>query len=145
MPERIDRFQGEFHFLSNFYRGGGCLPTVEHQFQAHKAATVHDAIWVMAAPTPREAKQRGREVDRRPDWEEVKHALMLDLVRAKFSDDDLRGRLLDTGDAELVEGNTWGDTEWGVCNGVGENRLGKILMEVRAEIAGDAEGGPDGP
>ena len=39
-----------------------------------------------------------------------------------------------TGDAELVEGNTWNDTYWGVCNGVGHNHLGKILMQVRQEL-----------
>ena len=32
---------------------------------------------------------------------------------------------------ELVEGNTWGDKVWGVCDGVGENNLGKTLMRIR--------------
>jgi predicted NAD-dependent protein-ADP-ribosyltransferase YbiA (DUF1768 family) len=39
-----------------------------------------------------------------------------------------------TGDEELVEGNWWNDTFWGVCNGVGENNLGKLLMKIRAEL-----------
>ena len=45
----------------------------------------------------------------------------------------MASRLINTGDAILIEGNTWGDTYWGVCDGVGENRLGKLLMEVREE------------
>jgi len=56
------------------------------------------------------------------------------VVLAKFlGNGDLRDQLLATGDAELVEGNTWGDTYWGVDSrsGKGENMLGKILMETR--------------
>ena len=60
---------------------------------------------------------------------------MYSICRAKFTQNpDLLKKLLDTGDAELVEGNTWGDKVWGVCNDEGENRLGKILMRIRSEI-----------
>ena len=59
---------------------------------------------------------------------------MYKCLRSKFSAPELREKLLDTGDAELIEGNWWNDTTWGVCNGVGENRLGKLLMQIRAEI-----------
>ena len=38
----------------------------------------------------------------------------------------------DTNNEELIEGNTWNDTYWGVCNGRGQNHLGKILMKVRS-------------
>jgi predicted NAD-dependent protein-ADP-ribosyltransferase YbiA (DUF1768 family) len=57
-------------------------------------------------------------------------------VKDKFSrNPELRVKLLNTGDLQLVEGNYWGDTFWGVCNGKGENHLGKILMRVRKELA----------
>jgi predicted NAD-dependent protein-ADP-ribosyltransferase YbiA (DUF1768 family) len=59
---------------------------------------------------------------------------MLEIIRAKFQDADLRRQLFATGDQELREGNHWGDTFWGVCNGRGDNHLGKILMQVRQEI-----------
>ena len=61
---------------------------------------------------------------------------MFKLVQAKFQQHpDLKMRLLATGDAVLVEGNTWNDVVWGVNqNGVGENHLGKILMRIRDEI-----------
>jgi hypothetical protein len=62
---------------------------------------------------------------------------MKELVRAKFTQHwDLKQKLLETGDEELIEGNTWGDTFWGVFNGTGKNILGQILMEVRNELKG---------
>jgi predicted NAD-dependent protein-ADP-ribosyltransferase YbiA (DUF1768 family) len=62
---------------------------------------------------------------------------MEDLSRQKFSHPELRQKLLDTGSCTLVEGNTWGDTFWGVCDGVGENHLGKLLMTIRADLESD--------
>ena len=56
---------------------------------------------------------------------------MRDALIQKFSDKKLQKKLIDTGDAELIEGNWWGDKFWGVCEGEGENHLGKLLMEVR--------------
>ncbi len=55
------------------------------------------------------------------------------VLRQKFSHPGLLALLLATGDMELVEDNDWDDTYWGVCNGVGENNLGKLLMKIRAE------------
>ena len=46
----------------------------------------------------------------------------------------LADKLLATEDAILIEGNTWDDVFWGVCDGKGENWLGKILMDVRTEL-----------
>ena len=59
---------------------------------------------------------------------------MRELLRQKFAHPDLRRLLLATGDAELVEGNTWGDTFWGTVDGKGENHLGKILTRIRTEL-----------
>ncbi len=55
-------------------------------------------------------------------------------IECRLSDNDLAQRLLATGDAELVEGNNWGDRFWGICRGEGRNELGKILMKVRDEL-----------
>lgn len=57
--------------------------------------------------------------------------LMAKLLLQKFEDPDLAQRLLETGEKYLVEGNTWNDTLWGVCNGRGRNLLGLMLMEIR--------------
>ena len=65
-----------------------------------------------------------------------KFNLMRPLLKKKFDNNhpELQQKLLATGDEELVEGNYWGDTIWGVCEGVGENHLGKMLMEIRTEL-----------
>jgi hypothetical protein len=55
----------------------------------------------------------------------------LELLAQKFSYPYYRDLLLATGDAELIEGNVWNDVFWGVCNGIGKNWLGKLLMQVR--------------
>ncbi len=137
----IDRFDREQRFLSNFVPaaivyGRIEYPTVEHAFQAAKTDDRALKLTVAAAPSPGAAKRIGRKVPLRADWEEVKTDIMRTLVRLKFSThQELRERLLETGEAELIEGNTWNDTFWGVCKGKGQNWLGKILMEVREELA----------
>ena len=65
---------------------------------------------------------------------------MLEIVRSKFKQNkDLAKKLIETGDAYLEEGNWWGDKIWGVCNGEGENRFGKILMQVREELKNEKQ------
>ena len=135
----IDSFSGNYRFLSNFYPAeveheGVRYPTTEHAFQAAKALDPSKREEIREADTPRLAKQLGRTVELRADWEEIKLDVMLGVVRRKFRNPDLRQKLLDTDNAELVEGNTWGDSFWGVCEGRGQNQLGRILMRVRAEI-----------
>jgi ribA/ribD-fused uncharacterized protein len=86
-------------------------------------------------PTPAEAKAAGRALKYREDWERVKFAVMEEVVRDKFTrHPDLAAKLLATGDAVLEEGNTRGDQTWGVYDSKGENRLGKILMNIREEL-----------
>lgn len=130
---------GTYDFLSNFHTSpcefeGKSFPSVEHAYQAAKTT---DKMWKAAitdAPTPGESKKLGRRCPVREDWEEIKLSVMEELVRSKFSNPKLSQKLLETNDKLLVEGNTWGDTFWGVCNGRGENHLGKILMKVRSEL-----------
>ena len=78
----------------------------------------------------------GRRVKLRADWESIKVEVMTKLVRLKFeTHDDLRVKLIDTAEAQLIEGNTWNDRFWGVCGNQGRNWLGRILMQVRTELA----------
>ena len=141
----IDSFDKEYSFLSNFYEApveweGITYPSNEHAFQAAKVINPVKRMEIAAAATPGQAKRMGRSVNLRHDWEQVKYNVMLDIVLAKFHQhSDLAEALLDTGDAELIEGNWWNDTTWGVCNGVGTNWLGKILMSVRAQLKLEAE------
>ncbi|HEY4347497.1 MAG TPA: NADAR family protein [Gaiellaceae bacterium] len=143
----IDSFRGEFFFLSNFYveQDGS---TVEHRFQAAKTTDSEAARLIAFAPTPSAAKARGgrsgmetlsvelgRTIELRPDWEEIKVGVMRGLLRDKFADPELAARLLATGDAELIEGNTWNDRFWGSVRGAGQNWLGRLLMERRVELS----------
>lgn len=135
----IDKFSGQHSFMSNFYFStvkykGEVYKTVEHAFQAAKTANDEERKHVQGAGTPGEAKKRGRKVELRSDWEEVKDDVMLELLRIKFSSEDMRDKLLATGTAKLIEGNHWGDQYWGVCRGKGKNRLGQLLMKVRTEV-----------
>jgi len=115
--------------------GGRYYPSLEHAYQAMKATNKEDMAWVRCAINPREAKKRGNEIVCREDWEDVKLRFMEKLVYLKFTSNPyLCEKLLETKGEELVEGNWWKDTFWGVCNGVGENNLGKILMKVRDQI-----------
>lgn len=139
----INRFDGKYFFLSNFspspFRVDYVLfPTMEHYFQANKADNQNDYLHIAYAPTPGEAKRLGRKIQLRSNWEEIKDEVMLTGLRKKFADPELRNLLLATGDEELIEGNYWRDTYWGVCNGVGQNKLGKLLMQVREEIKNNA-------
>lgn len=134
----ISSFTGQYRFLSNFHPAeiefnGWLWPTTEHAYQAAKM-TKHTSITkILGAPTPGKAKRLGRDLkDIRADWDSVKLNIMMALTKLKFhTHDDLKELLLATGDQEIVEGNYWGDRFWGVCNGEGENHLGKIIMEVR--------------
>lgn len=135
----IDSFRGKYYFLSNFYLApvtynGFTYSNNEAAFQAQKTVDIRERM-IFATLDPSAAKRRGRVVDIRPDWDSVKIEIMKDIVRAKFTTNtELGEQLLATGDEVLVEGNTWNDKFWGVCNGHGLNHLGIILMEVRDEL-----------
>ena len=141
----ISVFDGQYMFLSNFYNAsctfeGKIYPTVEHAFQAAKTLIPEEREEIRKAETPGKAKRMGRAVTLRPDWEEVKTDVMRECLRSKFRFAPLAIDLINTGDEELVEGNTWHDNCWGNCtceqcaNKPGENRLGKLLMEIREEL-----------
>jgi predicted NAD-dependent protein-ADP-ribosyltransferase YbiA (DUF1768 family) len=52
----------------------------------------------------------------------------------KYEQPTLRNLLIETGDAYIEECNSWNDIFFGVCNGIGENYLGKIIMKIRKHI-----------
>lgn len=137
MENTIAEFRGKYFFLSNFYPApvtylGQSFKNNEAAFQSAKYPDRSDEFLNLS---PSYAKRLGRHVRLRNDWEYVKDRVMYDICRAKFMQNkNLAQLLIETGDATLIEGNTWGDMVWGVCDGIGENRLGKILMQIRAEM-----------
>lgn len=148
----IDSFKGRWSFLSNFYPcvieyKGIEYPSVEHFYVAMKIDsnqiingnhyTLDDfREMVSKLSSAGMAKKIGQKVRLRKDWDEKKLDVMNWGVREKFKNEDLKELLLSTGDQDIIEGNFWNDTFWGVCNGKGKNHLGKILMKVRDEIRG---------
>jgi len=134
----IDQFVGNWKELSNFYMcsinfENMCYRSVEHAYQAAKTLDLSLRNYLTRhISSPTAAKRFGRTVALRADWDMVKIPIMKQLITYKFTRYDmLKEKLLSTGDAELIENNTWDDTFWGMSQGVGYNHLGKILMEVR--------------
>lgn len=143
----IEDFRGKYQFLSNFYPvnvtyGGECYPTVEHAYQAAKFQDISLRKKIKLCRTPGAAKRQAwLWAIETADWDRHRLDVMRQLVKKKFTGpepqhEDLAQALLETGDACLVEGNTWKDTFWGVCKGEGENHLGLILMETREALGG---------
>jgi ribA/ribD-fused uncharacterized protein len=139
----------EYGCFSNFSRHGFKLdgrywPTSEHYFQAQKFVGTADEEEVRRAPTAKEAARRGRERTRplRSDWEDVKDEVMRRAVQRKFETHaGIRAILLATGEEEIVE-NAPGDYYWGCgADGSGRNRLGQILMEIRALLREEGNSG----
>jgi len=139
----IDRFIGKYAFLSNFYPVNVDLdehtyPSVEHAYQAAKTMDPVKRAMIRKAFSPGIAKKMGRTLLLRPGWHGLKLEIMKLLLIEKFSYPDLTEMLLLTGDAELIEGNIWGDSYWGMYDSpagrLGENHLGKLLMQIRKEL-----------
>lgn len=136
---KISEFRGKYFFLSNFYLAdveyeGIKYTNNESAFQSAKV-TDYDTRLKFSNLDPSQGKRKGRNVRLRHGWDNIKFDVMYEVCYAKFNqNEDLKTKLIQTGDAILEEGNTWGDKIWGVVNGVGQNNLGKILMKVREEL-----------
>lgn len=137
----IGPFRGEYYFLSNMFPcriviGGIEYSCAEAAFQAMKLANAEDRKMFVGL-NGYEAKKLGRRVQLRPDWNTYRLAAMNSVISNKFFQNGyLAKKLLETGDEKLVEVNTWNDTFWGVCNGKGQNWLGRLLMELREVLEG---------
>lgn len=141
----IDSFRNEYSWLSNFYMRPVVIakivfPTNEHFFAANKTLNPEQFTWVVDSLSPSIAKRRGKLVSLRSDWNEVKVSIMGVGLYHKFTQhQDLKQKLVDTGEEMIVEGNYWHDNFWGNCmcgrlgcEGIqGENVLGRLHMELR--------------
>lgn len=128
-----------YEFLSNFYMTpvlweGILYTSSEHAYQASKTLDPNIRKAISLLSTPGKAKRAKKNFVQRPDWNDrLKLLTMEAILRIKFQDPKLRALLDATKGQELIEGNTWGDVFWGVCNGKGKNHLGTILMNIRDE------------
>jgi ribA/ribD-fused uncharacterized protein len=139
----IKGFSGKWRFLSNFHIApvlwnGVIYSSSEAAYQASKflQPEIKDLFQNLS---PLESKRKAAALKKkgflREDWQEVSLSIMEEIVFIKFSSNlELREALLKTGERYIEETNTWRDTFWGVCDGVGQNNLGKILMKVRQQL-----------
>jgi len=144
MAKKIFSFRRGYGFLSNFYMASFIIAekkwrSVEHYYQAHKTKKKKLRKEIRKCENFIQAKRLGKKLKLRKDWDDVKDKIMYKTVKAKFfQNSDLAKKLIDTGNAKLIEGNRWGDEYWGKCRAdgkwVGKNKLGKILMQVRKEL-----------
>lgn len=132
-------FSGEHRFLSNFWTchcsaWNLAFTCVEAAYCAAKCDNEEDRK-LFVGLNGNEAKKLGRTIKLRSDWDEKKLMIMEFFLNQKFKPgSDLAKQLIMTHPLFLEETNTWGDTYWGVCNGVGENNLGKLLMKIREQL-----------
>ena len=137
----IKEFKNQYFFLSNFYEypiyyNKLVFCNAEAAFQAQKVINEKDQYKFINLNAS-QARKLGKTVQLRKDWEEIKDNVMYEIVKRKFlTNKELQQKLLETKEEELVEGNWWHDTYWGVDSktGIGQNKLGKILMKVREEV-----------
>ena len=135
----INSFRGSYYFLSNMYPcpvvyEGMEFKCAEAAFQAAKTLNL-EMRKRFTQMDGFEAKRFGRSVKLRDDWDKVRLPVMSWVLLDKFTRNaDLKEKLLMTGDIPLIEGNNWNDRFWGVCNGVGDNNLGRLLMRLRKHL-----------
>jgi len=157
MKSRIDDFRGPYRWLSNVHVCDVELDevmydSVEYAFQAAKSLDEKERELIRTAPSWQRAKRMAGPrgvISLRPDWEEVgedglrgKDRVMLHLLVDKYTrHPHLGARLVRTGKALLIEGNTWHDNWWGDCHCAkcsripGKNMLGRLTMQVREALA----------
>ena len=140
--DSVISFTDSYFYLSNYSNyntiyEGITYKSSEAAFQAQKTLDNKKKI-KFSSIDPSTAKDMGRKLKLRKDWNEVKDNIMYNILKAKFDNNpDIKELLLSTGDRELFEGNNWNDTYWGVIKVnntlLGENKLGKLLMKLRRE------------
>jgi ribA/ribD-fused uncharacterized protein len=141
MTEAILGFRGKYRWLSNFV---DCpvtfedvmYPSTENAYQAAKTLDLEERRQFETLSAS-EAKKAGQKVKKRTDWEQASLYIMTHILLKKFTQPQFEEKLLATGDAYIEETNHWGDTFWGVCDGVGENHLGQIIMKIRSYLRSD--------
>ncbi|OGM98666.1 MAG: hypothetical protein A2915_01755 [Candidatus Yanofskybacteria bacterium RIFCSPLOWO2_01_FULL_41_34] len=140
--ESILFYEREFYVFSNFSSfaiewDGKLYMTSEHVYHSEKfqdeemkelirkTRSAHDAFKLAHA----------NEDKYRPDWNDVRIGIMKKILHVKVSQHPyVKKKLLQSGDRELIE-DSWRDNFWGWGpDKDGANHLGKLWMEVRAEV-----------
>lgn len=139
---KIPAFRDNLSFLSNMYicdipydvNGKEYLfHSVENAYQSLKNP---ESIFRFISISPSEAKILGRTIQCREDWDLVKDNIMKELLTIKFTNNpELLSKLCKC-DFQIAERNYWKDFYWGICNGIGQNKLGNLLEEIKCNALG---------
>lgn len=139
----IGSFRGEYNFLSNMHdcqinHLGHMFNSVEHAYMFSKNPLDKDWLNKCLTLSASEIKKQSKSIKLRDDWNDVRLPIMFGLLKQKFSKEPFRSRLINTGNENIVEGNSWGDIFWGVdikkTPNIGENWMGRLLMDIRNKI-----------
>lgn len=147
MNKAINKFYGDYFFLSNFYEcvvvyKGLTYFSSEAAYQAAKCYYITDKV-KFTDLTAAKAKKFGKEVTMVSNWDIIKYYVMYEILLQKFKNPELKEKLLQTYPLELIEGNNWHDNDWGDCycskcqSIQGHNHLGKLLMYIRSNYKKD--------
>lgn len=137
-------FSGKYRWLSNMWpqeivtASGLKFPSVENAYQACKFIKTPELVKAIASLPPIESKifARKHEINT-PNFEAKKEAYMTYLLKIKFSNPVLKAKLAHTC-GRIEETNSWNDVFWGCCpQGIGQNRLGEIIMDIREPLISD--------
>ncbi len=139
--EVIHGFFGKYFFLSNAWRSrvmlnGNIFPSVENAYQSAKFSKEHCKLFMNISPIDAKRISRTMPMIYQHDyWEMIRLSIMHECLVSKFENDTLNIQLIETAPKHLAETNWWGDHYWG-CNkdGVGENQLGVLLMQIRNHV-----------
>ena len=139
----IESFDGKYRWLSNFWlcpvaRSGYIYPSTENAYQSAKVSKfIGENPFLTCSPA--KAKEYGQKMLDRMSWDSVKVDVMRGVLKQKFREGSYLGeKLIDTDNVSIIQGNTWGDKFWGVCDGEGRNMLGFLIMQIRSELQAKA-------
>lgn len=135
---KITHFVDEYDFLANtfnhpFVFDGLKFSTAEAAFYAQRVRDVK-ARRKYTRLNPNQARSKALQAIPIDEWDSRKLSIMEKVLRAKFSDPELKKKLLDTGDASLINTNSYRDDYWGIYMGKGKNKLGVLLEKIRDEL-----------
>lgn len=137
-PDVINRFKGEFVFLSNRFPcrvlwEGLEYRSAEAAFQASKCQDEMERR-VYAGCSTDKAILKGKDQIPYQGWEDDQLGIMESILRAKFElNPSLMQKLADTENCVFLNGNNKQETFWGIdlYSWIGENHLGRIIMSIR--------------
>jgi ribA/ribD-fused uncharacterized protein len=148
-------FSGEKRFLSNMWIAPFFIPenivekykeleldssltfiSSEHFYQYHKSYNKEYRKLILEQENPHKTKSLARKLigtkyELSYNWEEIKDTIMEIALECKFSQNIELLEKLSMIKGIIEEINNWNDTYWGICNGIGQNKLGKMLMNIR--------------